>query len=182
MTTSRSSDKDLTVVAVFQTCTDGFLCDSNNPGADFITLPAYNFYYLTSRRLAPLVSVSSDDTIKVISGISENKKVPVSYEIQNICSLTDPVTGIVYSYICGTDTDETTQVITAGSMAMRRYNSDGGIESINTVQSYDGTFYCEGIFTDTSGSLNIYGSTTGRIFEDGMNAGMLDWFCARLPY
>jgi hypothetical protein len=47
---------------------------------------------------------------------------------------------------------------------------------------YDGIFYCEGIFTDSGGKLNLYGSTTGRIFRDGMNAGMLDWFYARLEY
>jgi|GEM_PF-2505599 hypothetical protein len=72
--------------------------------------------------------------------------------------------------------------VTAGTITVRRYSANGGMESINKLSIYDGIFYCEGIFTDSGGKLNLYGSTTGRFFRDGMNAVMLDWFYARLEY
>ena len=71
--------------------------------------------------------------------------------------------------------------VTAGTITVRRYSANGGMESINKLSIYDGIFYCEGIFRQRR-KLNLYGSTTGRFFRDGMNAVMLDWFYARLEY
>jgi len=148
-------------------------------GADYLAVPQVNQYYLASRRLPPLIDVSADGTVRVISGTTESKTVQVWVERETLCTSTDD-NGVTYSYKCGTEMYQVDQTITVGSMVIRTYNSSGGVESIRTVPSYNGTHYYQGMFVDHDGRINIYGSTTGRMIESSVNSGMLDWFYVRV--
>jgi len=149
-------------------------------GADFITVPQANQYYLASKRLPPLAAIADDGSIKVVSGTNENKTIQVWVENVSTCQGTDSFSGNSYSYICGTDRYQVNENIVVGSMVVRSYNSDGGVEAVKTIPSYNGTHYYDGLFVDTDGKINIYGSTTGRMLENSVNSGTLDWFYVKV--
>lgn len=148
-------------------------------GADYLAVPQDNQYYLASRRLPPLIDVTADGSVRVVSGTTESKTIQVWMVRESVCTSTDD-SGLKYSYNCGTEMYQVDQTITVGSMVIRTYNSSGGVESIRTVPSYNGTHYYQGMFVDQDSRINIYGSTTGRMIESGVNSGMLDWFYVKV--